>query len=267
MEKTNSQAASTYSSAQWQKDFIHTTHAFILSSLDWIGVDFLEPSAVFEGGAAATGASSPQQQQQQQQQVRVRVLDYACGPGTMTSALWGRASEFVGVDLSVNMVKTYNERFAESESESKPLSSGGSFACSARAVVGDLLDKSGPSESTCGAEFFGFDLVVVGYGFHHFEDLELATGRLAERLRPGGVLLIVDFAPHEELEGGHPARHTVAHYGFGAEEVQSLFGGAGLVDVGVLEMEGMIEMKRPGAGDEEPGHKRKVFLGRGRKPL
>jgi hypothetical protein len=29
----------------------------------------------------------------------------------------------------------------------------------------------------------------------------------------------------------------------------------------------MIEMKKSGAGDEEPGHKRKVFLGRGRKPV
>jgi SAM-dependent methyltransferase len=220
----------------------------MLSNLDWIGVDFVDPSVGFEDAAAR----------------QVRVLDYACGPGTMTSALWGRASEFVGVDVSANMVMTYNERFAEGRGSER---SSRGVTDSARAVVGDLLSgDGGPSSSVSGAEFFGFDLAVVGYGFHHFEDVGLATGRLVERLKPGGVLLIVDLASHE-LEGENPARPIIAHHGFGAEEVRELFRGAGLVEVGVLEMEGMIEMKKSGAGDEEPGHKRKVFLGRGRKPV
>ena len=136
----------------------------------------------------------------------------------------------------------------------------------AKAYVGDLLSSKGPSESISGPEFFDFDLAVVGYGFHHFEDLDIATSRLASRLKPGGVLLIVDFVTHARLQDGDAVKHIVAHHGFGEEEVKSIFGTAGLVDVGVLEMEGTIEMKKPGAGDNEPGHKRKVFIGRGRKP-
>ncbi len=31
-------------------------------------------------------------------------------------------------------------------------------------------------------------------------------------------------------------------------------------------MEGTIEIKKPGAKDDEPGQTREVFLGRGRKP-
>ncbi len=199
------------------------------------------------------------------------MLDYACGPGTITAALLGRASEFVGVDVSENMVKAYNERFAGSGSESgskqQSGGTGGTITRSAKAFVGDLLDsRRGPSESISGAEFFDFDLVVVGYGFHHFEDLDIAADRLASRLKPGGVLMMVDLVTHAKVEGADSNKHIIAHHGFGEEEVKAIFGRAGLVDVRVLEMDGEVEMKKPGAGKDEPGHRRKVFLGRGRKP-
>ncbi len=105
----------------------------------------------------------------------------------------------------------------------------------------------------------------MGYGFHHFENLEVATSRLAARLKPGGVLLIVDFMTHARMEAGHPAKNTVAHHGFGEDEVKALFGKAGLVDVGILKMEGNIKIKKPGAKDDEPGQTREVFLARGKK--
>ena len=217
-----------------------------MSNLNWIGVDFADPSVGFE-----EGAPRPRQ---------VRVLDYACGPGTITSALQGHATEFVGVDVSENMVKAYNEKFTASDQQS------GTITHTAEAFMGNLLDSNGPSESVSGTQFFNFDLAVVGYGFHHFENLEVATSRLAARLKPGGVLLIVDFMTHSKLEAGHPAKNTVAHHGFGEDKVKSLFGKAGLVDVDIVKMEGTIEIKKPGAKDDEPGQKREVFLGRGRKP-
>lgn len=223
---------------------INKTQAFVRANLDWIGVDFLDPS----NASQVEGTDTPSRQ--------VRVLDYACGPGTITDILQGHATEFVGIDISQNMVKTYNQRFQDHSSE---------------AFVGDLLvpdngGAQGGTESVSGSRFFDFDLVVVGYGFHHFENLEPATSRLVSRLRPGGVFLIVDFVTHAKIEDNVPANRITAHLGFGEEDVKSIFGTAGLVDVGVVEMEGTIEMKKPGAGDDEPGHKRKVFLGRGRKP-
>jgi SAM-dependent methyltransferase len=63
--------------------------------------------------------------------------------------------------------------------------------------VGNLLDPADPSPADfADPEWFNFDLAVVGLGFHHFEDPTLAAARLAERLKPGGVLMIIDFMPH-----------------------------------------------------------------------
>ncbi len=76
------------------------------------------------------------------------------------------------------------------------------------AKVGNLLDPADPSPADfASGEWFNFDLAVVGLGFHHFEDPTLAAARLAERLRPGGVLMIVDFMSHPhhgeiEVDGG-----------------------------------------------------------------
>ena len=240
-----SQAAATYSSAEWQKDMINRTHAFILSNISWIGVDFLDPSTEFE-------KDNPTLYQ-------VRVLDYACGPGTITSILQGCATNFVGVDLSENMVKEYNRRFAESVQQR------GSITREAEAFVGDLLDSKGPSNSVSDSKFFDFDLAVVGYGFHHFQDLDTATSRLVSRLKPDGVLLIVDFLTHAK-EDGNPAKNTIAHHGFGEEDVQRIFGKAGLTDIAILEMEGTVWMKKPGAADGGPAPERKVFMARGKKP-
>jgi SAM-dependent methyltransferase len=65
------------------------------------------------------------------------------------------------------------------------------------ARVGNLLDPADPSpDDFASAEWFNFDLAVVGLGFHHFEDPTLAAARLAERLKTGGVLMIIDFMPH-----------------------------------------------------------------------
>ena len=224
---------------------INRVHDFLLQHISWIGVDFIDPSASFEE------AGAPLKQ--------VRVLDYACGPGTITNILVSHATDFVGVDLSDNMVKAYNSRFAPS---SDP---GDREALKAHAVVGDLLLPSGPSPALNSSHFFDFDLVVVGFGFHHFHNLSLAAERLASRLKPGGVLLIVDFVKHRKYPGEHDTEDIIAHQGFGEEEVQRIFGGAGLLDVGVVRMEGMIEMKKD--GDNAPGQKREVFMAKGRKPM
>lgn len=68
------------------------------------------------------------------------------------------------------------------------------------AVQGNLLDANKPSPlELAGKEFFEFDIAAVGLGFHHFDDPALAAKRLAERLKTGGVLFIVDFLPHQHF--------------------------------------------------------------------
>jgi SAM-dependent methyltransferase len=90
------------------------------------------------------------------------------------------------------------------------------------ASVGNLLDPADPLPAAFHSEeWFGFDLAAVGFGFHHFEDLVLAASRLAERLKTGGVLLIIDFLPHGPFEArpdgdtGPSASHDQHGHGHG----------------------------------------------------
>jgi SAM-dependent methyltransferase len=67
------------------------------------------------------------------------------------------------------------------------------------AYQGNLCDPTDPNPTALAApEFSNFDIAAVGLGFHHFDDPALAARRLAERLKTGGVLMILDFLPHDK---------------------------------------------------------------------
>jgi ArsR family transcriptional regulator len=70
------------------------------------------------------------------------------------------------------------------------------------------------------------DAVVLHQVLHFLDDPAAAIGEAARLLRPGGKLLVVDFAPHE-LEF---LREQSAHrrLGFAREQLSSLFHKAGL---------------------------------------
>ncbi|KIW71418.1 hypothetical protein, variant 2 [Phialophora macrospora] len=244
--------ASRYSSEQWQRDMLNKITAFIHQNINWIGVDFIDPSAAFEKASPTEPAR------------RVRVLDYACGPGTITHAIGPRATEYVGIDLSENMVGAYNLRFGANPSAPSPstdeideISNSHDETLNARAVVGNLLDPKDPSpDGLASPEFFNFDLVVVGLGFHHFPDIALTTSRLVERLKPGGVFLILDFVTHA-MDEQHSASHTVAHLGFSEEELKKYFEGAGLTEFQLVRMDEEVLLRWES--------RRRVFLAKGRK--
>lgn len=120
----------------------------------------------------------------------------------------------MGIDVSPNMVATYNARAREA----------GISDTSINAVLGNLFDKANPAPAEfAGAEWQGFDLATVGFGFHHFEDVVFAAQQLKERLRPGGVLFINDFVEGGDLkadENGEPipgteGNHAVHKHGHG----------------------------------------------------
>lgn len=171
-----------------------------------------------------------------------RLLDYACGPGTITNALQACTAEAIGIDLSENMVEVYNTRFS------------GKDHFDAHAVVGNLLDTDTP-ETLSDSEYQNFDLAAVGLGFHHFKNVELAAQRLAGRLKSGGVLFIVDFLSHDTDFDG-PAKHTIAHHGFDENKIKEVFEAAGLVDFGFMKMDEQVLIRE---------HARTAFLARGRK--
>jgi SAM-dependent methyltransferase len=106
-------------------------------------------------------------------------------------------------------------------------------------------------------------VAAVGLGFHHFDDPELAASRLVERLRPGGVLLVIDFLPHEAIDAAHhPAAATVVHqHGFTEERIREIFEKAGAGEDFALRDVGVAFNKLHG-GEEM---RRKVFFARGTK--
>jgi len=126
------------------------------------------------------------------------------------------------------------------------------------AYIGNLIDPT-PSTALSGPQFESFDIAAVGLGWHHFNDPPLAAKRLAERLKIGGVLLIIDFMPHaapdhshdhshhhkHESKGDHDhnhgksngkdsveeqnsAAHTVMHLGFSEDKIKNMFEEAGV---------------------------------------
>lgn len=233
--------ASTYNSNDTQKKFgnlIDKATAFVQANVSAIGVDFNDPFSSLDN-------TNPRQ---------IRVLDYACGPGTVTNMLIGRATEFVGIDISANMVKEYNNRFTASSNQSQSTEK-----INATAYVGNLTSSTdSPSSSFSTPEFSNFDLVAVGFGFHHFDNLPLTTSRLASRLKPGGILMILDFKPHAKEDLNGDVKSTITHHGFDEEAVRKLFEGAGLVDFHSVDMGEAVVLHNNAT--------RYPFMARARKP-
>ncbi|KAM4061219.1 methyltransferase [Hirsutella rhossiliensis] len=184
-----------------------------------------------------------------------RMLDYACGTGFLSAALGDRLSQCVGIDVSESMVEAYNAR-ARSEG----------FTPEQRtAHVGNLLDPSDPRPRALSTpNLGGFDVAGVGAGFHHFDDCHLAASRLAQRLRPGGVLLVLDFVAHAAGAVDDAAVRGVRHHGFVEDEVRRIFEGAG-VGRGFAFREMDEELVFEGAGEGRGDMVRRVFLARGEK--
>jgi 2-polyprenyl-3-methyl-5-hydroxy-6-metoxy-1,4-benzoquinol methylase len=100
-----------------------------------------------------------------------RVLDVGCGEGVLTRALAARARHVVGIDIDAPTLDVARRDAS---------------APNVEYVLGDFLD-----DSCCGAE--SFDAVVSVAVVHHI-GTELALRRLAELVRPGGVVAVVGLA-------------------------------------------------------------------------
>ena len=186
------------------------------------------------------------------------LLDYACGTGMISRALGPSVTSIQALDLSSNTVERFNELASLSEIAS---------VRKARAIVGNLLTDQSPPELD-GPELHSFDVIAIGGALHHFDDPAKAIGRLAQRLKVGGVLLIVDFveegddggeAGHGQLPTG--AEHTIRKYGFNESEMREVMKDHGLGDFGWREMPERVEIK----WHEGKPVFRKGFLARGVK--
>ena len=135
-----------------------------------------------------------------------RHLDLGTGTGRILELLAGRTDLAQGVDLSREMLSVARAN----------LDSAGLSHCQVRQA--DITQLPFPGET--------FDLVTLHQVLHYLPDPVRAIDAAAAMLRPGGMLLIIDFAPHDEetLRRDHQHRRL----GFSDTEAETWLKSAGL---------------------------------------
>jgi demethylmenaquinone methyltransferase/2-methoxy-6-polyprenyl-1,4-benzoquinol methylase/ArsR family transcriptional regulator len=134
------------------------------------------------------------------------VLDLGTGAGRMLEILAPLATRAVGVDQSPQMLSVARARLERTGLRNAQLRQGDIYALPVELDV--------------------YDLVIMHQVLHYLDDPLRAIREATRALRPGGRLLIVDFAPHDEetLRFAHAHRRL----GFGSEEVAGYLASAGL---------------------------------------
>jgi ubiquinone/menaquinone biosynthesis methyltransferase len=100
-----------------------------------------------------------------------RALDLACGTGDITFAAHDSGAECIGLDITLRMVELARAK--------RPNQRDPAF------LVGDMMHLPFADAS--------FDVVTTGYGLRNVPRIQGALGEAARVLRPGGVLLSLDF--------------------------------------------------------------------------
>ena len=137
------------------------------------------------------------------------LLDLGTGTGRMLELFGAEIERGLGLDLSLDMLALARDR----------LERAGLKHCSVR--QGDLYDLPLANAS--------FDVVILHQVLHFLDDGARAIREAARVLRPGGRLLVVDFAPHE-LEFLRE-QHAHRRLGFAPETVTQWMTASGLEPV------------------------------------
>lgn len=143
-----------------------------------------------------------------------RLLDIGTGTGRILELFADRIDRGIGIDLSSTMLKVARAN----------LSAAGIGHCAVR--QGNVYALDVPHQS--------IDLAVIHHVLHHLDDPAAAVAEAALTLRPGGQLIVVDFAPHglESLRSEHAHRRL----GFHDTEIADWCRQAGLDDVSIQHL-------------------------------
>jgi ubiquinone/menaquinone biosynthesis C-methylase UbiE len=139
------------------------------------------------------------------------LIDLGTGTGRMLELLAGHYRRGIGIDASREMIAVARAKLA---------------ACSighAQVRLGDIADLDAGAGRA--------DVIVVHQVLHYFDDPGRVLAQARRALKPGGEMLIVDFAPHglEFLRSHH------AHRRLGLSEAQ-MAGWARAADLKVTEL-------------------------------
>ncbi len=144
------------------------------------------------------------------------LLDIGTGSGSILRLLADRCDRGIGIDQSREMLAVARAN----------LEAAGCRHCHVR--HGDMYRLEMPEAS--------FDAVTIHQVLHYADDPAAVVAEAARVLRPGGILLIVDFAPHE-LESLR-ADHAHRRLGFSDRELSDWCEEAGLVSGGATHFDG-----------------------------
>ena len=134
------------------------------------------------------------------------VLDIGTGTGRMLELVAPQAGRALGIDQSPQMLSVARDRLDRAGLRNVQLCQGVMFAL--------LVERN------------GFDLVILHQVLHYLDDPSRALREAARTLRPGGRLLVVDFAPH--LEESLRTDHAHRRLGFSQDEIAGFMADAGL---------------------------------------
>lgn len=150
-----------------------------------------------------------------------RLLDIGTGTGRLLELLAPRIAAGVGVDASRAMLALARARLARA----------GLSHCTVRLADMYRLPLADAS----------FDAVVMQMVLHHAETPAAALAEGARVLRPGGLLIVVDLAPHANAD----CLQRLAHRwpGFADAEMRWLLAGAGLTAGGAVGVPGPLTVR------------------------
>lgn len=150
------------------------------------------------------------------------LLDIGTGTGRLLELLAPRTRQALGVDASRDMLALARARLSER---------GLAQSCTVRQADMYRLPLSDR----------GFDAVTLQMVLHYAEDPAAALAEAARVLRPGGVLLVADLAPHDSAEV--LARFAHRWPGFDDSELAGWFGQAGCAMASRQDIAGRLPVR------------------------
>jgi ubiquinone/menaquinone biosynthesis C-methylase UbiE len=175
----------------------HAAAYFAAHAEDWDRIRALHvPEAEVEAAVLALLGGGPIES----------VLDLGTGTGRMLEMLAPRVARAVGLDVSPAMLAVARVNLDAAGFRHVQLRQGDAYALP--------------------ADLQRFDVVILHQVLHYLDDPARAVREAARALRPGGRLVVVDFAPHGEE--ALRERHAHRRLGFARAEVEGYLADAGL---------------------------------------